>query len=44
MNPELAFGEEDRFAALADFAESDLFPLGEADDGHTFLGMRRPCC
>ena len=41
LNPELADGEEDRFAALAPFAESDLFPLGEADNGHAFLAIDR---
>lgn len=39
LNPELAFGEEDRFAGFAPLAEGDLFPLGEVDAGHAFLGI-----
>jgi hypothetical protein len=39
LNPELAFGEEDRFAGFAPLAGGDLFPLGEVDAGHAFLGI-----
>jgi hypothetical protein len=39
LNPELAAGEDDRFAALARYAQSDLFPLGEADNGHAFIAI-----
>lgn len=39
LNPELASGEEDRFAELEEHAGGSLFPLGEAFDGQAFLAM-----
>lgn len=39
IDPELAEGEEDRFAAFSDFVVGTLFPIGEAYDGHAFLGI-----
>lgn len=39
IDPELCAGEEDRFAAFDSFVSGSLFPLGEADDGHAFLGI-----
>jgi hypothetical protein len=39
LNPLLAEGEEDRFAAFAAFVEGPMFPLGELDGGHAFLGI-----
>jgi hypothetical protein len=39
LDPELAYGEEDRFAAFTDFVDGKLFPIGEAYDGHAFLGI-----
>ena len=39
IDPELAAGEEDRFAAFTDFVVGSLFPIGEAYDGHAFLGI-----
>ena len=39
LNPELAVGEEDRFGEFRHQVESDLFPLGEAFNGHAFLAI-----
>jgi hypothetical protein len=41
IDPALAAGEEDRFAAFDDFVVGSLFPLGEAHGGHAFLGIDR---
>jgi hypothetical protein len=39
IEPELAAGEQDRFAAFSAFVAGTLFPIGEAYDGHAFLGI-----
>lgn len=39
LDPILADGEEDRFAAFSEFVAGSLFPIGEAYHGHTFLGI-----
>jgi hypothetical protein len=39
IDPDLAKGEEDRFAAFAPFVEGTLFPIGEAYHGQAFLGI-----
>lgn len=39
LDPELVSGEEDRFGDFRDQVESDLFPLGEAYNGHAFLAI-----
>jgi hypothetical protein len=41
LNPELAQGEEDRFERFRQQVGDDLFPLGEAFDGHGFLAIDR---
>lgn len=39
LNPELAVGEEDRFAELGAHVGGCLFPLGEAFEGQAFLAI-----
>jgi hypothetical protein len=39
MDPTLALGEEERFARLGNSLGANLFPLGEALDGHVFLAI-----
>lgn len=39
INAELGWGEEDRFGAFSDFVDGRLFPIGEIDHGHAFLGV-----
>ncbi|GHF37646.1 SUKH-3 domain-containing protein [Streptomyces griseosporeus] len=39
LEPELAWGEDDRFSEWSEFLGRDLFPLGELDDGRCFLGI-----
>jgi hypothetical protein len=39
IDPSLALGEEERFAAHSRQIGSPIFPLGEALDGNVFLGM-----
>lgn len=39
LNPELAWGEDDRFSEWSDSLGRRLFPLGELDDGRFFLGI-----
>lgn len=41
LDPALAVGEEDRFDGFGKQYDLDLFPLGEAFDGHAFLGIDR---
>ncbi|MFD5753663.1 SUKH-3 domain-containing protein [Streptomyces sp. NPDC127033] len=37
--PELAVGEEDRFADWSATVRRDIFPIGELDGGRFFLGI-----
>jgi SUKH-3 immunity protein len=39
LDPELADGEEERFASFSNLVAGALFPIGEAYDGHAFLGI-----
>jgi hypothetical protein len=39
LDPTLALGEEVRFSGRGDRDSPSLFPLGEAHDGHAFLGI-----
>jgi hypothetical protein len=39
LNPELAWGEDDRFSEWSDSLGRRLFPLGELDGGRFFLGI-----
>jgi hypothetical protein len=39
INPDLADGEEERFATLAHLVGGAVFPLGEAYGGHAFIGI-----
>lgn len=39
LDPELAAGEEDRFKDFRDHVRGNLFPLGEAFNGQSFLAM-----
>ncbi|MFJ3883193.1 SUKH-3 domain-containing protein [Streptomyces sp. NPDC090077] len=39
LDPELAWGEEDRFSEWSDELGRELFPLGELDHGRFFLGI-----
>ncbi|MFD9565807.1 SUKH-3 domain-containing protein [Streptomyces sp. NPDC059994] len=39
LDPELAWGEEDRFSQWSDVLGRELFPLGELDGGRFFLGI-----
>jgi len=36
-DPMLAVGESDRFSEYSEWLQSQLYPLGEVDDGHYFL-------
>ncbi|WP_199896803.1 SUKH-3 domain-containing protein [Streptomyces niger] len=39
LDPELAWGEDDRFSEWSDALGRRLFPLGELDHGRCFLGI-----
>ncbi|MGW4871862.1 SUKH-3 domain-containing protein [Streptomyces chartreusis] len=39
LDPELAWGEDDRFSEWSDSLGRRLFPLGELDHGRLFLGI-----
>ncbi|MGY1398533.1 SUKH-3 domain-containing protein [Streptomyces sp. SS10] len=39
LDPELTWGEDDRFSEWSDVLGRDLFPLGELDHGRFFLGI-----
>jgi hypothetical protein len=39
LDPELAWGEDDRFAGWGESIGHRLFPLGELDHGRFFLGI-----
>lgn len=39
LDPELAWGEDDRFAEWGESIGHRLFPLGELDHGRFFLGI-----
>jgi hypothetical protein len=39
LDPELAWGEEDRFGGFSRPLAGGMFPLGEVDGGHAFLGI-----
>lgn len=39
LDPELAWGEDDRFSEWSDELGRELFPLGELDHGRFFLGI-----
>lgn len=39
LDPELAWGEDDRFSEWSDELGKELFPLGELDHGRFFLGI-----
>ncbi len=39
LDPELAWGEDDRFSEWSDSIGKRLFPLGELDHGRFFLGI-----
>lgn len=39
LDPELAWGEDDRFTEWGESIGHRLFPLGELDHGRFFLGM-----
>jgi hypothetical protein len=39
LDPELAWGEDDRFSEWSDALGRELFPLGELDHGRFFLGI-----
>ncbi|MFB7336024.1 SUKH-3 domain-containing protein [Streptomyces adustus] len=39
LDPELAWGEDDRFSEWSDSLGRRLFPLGELDHGRFFLGI-----
>lgn len=39
IDPLLALGEEHRFRAHAESIGKELFPLGEAGNGHVFLAV-----
>ncbi|HET9775212.1 MAG TPA: SUKH-3 domain-containing protein [Gemmatimonadaceae bacterium] len=39
FDPMLAIGESDRFARFESASTSNLFPLGEAGEGHAFLAI-----
>jgi hypothetical protein len=42
LDPAVAIGEEDRFCDYFERLRGrDVFPLGEIDDGHAFLGIDR---
>jgi len=41
LDPELAQGERERFERFRDIVGQDIFPLGEAHDGHAFLAIDR---
>ncbi|MEM1096329.1 MAG: SUKH-3 domain-containing protein [Bacteroidota bacterium] len=39
IDPQLAFGEDDRFAYFSKKVNDDIFPVGEAFGGHQFVGI-----
>ncbi|MFD8735878.1 SUKH-3 domain-containing protein [Streptomyces sp. NPDC059618] len=43
LDPELAWGEDDRFSEWSESVGRRLFPLGELDHGRFFLGIDEDC-
>ncbi|HBB87906.1 MAG TPA: hypothetical protein DC047_09845 [Blastocatellia bacterium] len=39
LDPMLAMGEDDRFREFSGILKSNLYPLGETDDGHGFVAI-----